>query len=107
MLMKSAKVVDYDFIPENKDLLKNDGFCVIDNFVGTYGKRIKKITQDYFIDLCYQVRGEKSPNETKQISRLDDGINDDEELTYFTIQKYMNKHFISLKDKSDNNKILV
>ena len=35
------------------------------------------------------------------------GINDDEELTYFTIQKYMNKHFISLKDKSDNNKILV
>ena len=35
------------------------------------------------------------------------GINEDEELTYFTIQKYMNKHFISLKDKSDNNKILV
>jgi len=35
------------------------------------------------------------------------GINENEELTYFTIQKYMNKHFISLKDKSDNNKILV
>ena len=31
------------------------------------------------------------------------GINENEELTYFTIQKYMNKHFISLKnEKSDN-----
>jgi chromatin remodeling complex protein RSC6 len=32
------------------------------------------------------------------------GINENEELTYFTIQKYMNKHFISLKnEKSDNS----
>jgi len=61
MLMKAAKVVAYDFIPENKDLLKNEGFCVIDNFVGTYGKRIKKLTQDYFIGLCYEVRGEVNP----------------------------------------------
>jgi len=31
------------------------------------------------------------------------GINENEELTYFTIQKYMNKHFISLKnEKSDD-----
>ena len=28
------------------------------------------------------------------------GINEDEELTYFTIQKYMNKHFISLKNEN-------
>jgi hypothetical protein len=31
------------------------------------------------------------------------GIHENEELTYFTIQKYMNKHFISLKnEKSDD-----
>ena len=30
------------------------------------------------------------------------GINEDEELTYFTIQKYMNKHFISLKNEKNN-----
>jgi hypothetical protein len=39
--------------PENKDLLKNEGFCIIDNFVGSYGKRIKKLTEDYFINFCY------------------------------------------------------
>jgi chromatin remodeling complex protein RSC6 len=30
------------------------------------------------------------------------GINEDEELTYFTIQKYMNKHFVSLKNEKNN-----
>jgi chromatin remodeling complex protein RSC6 len=31
------------------------------------------------------------------------GINENEELTYFTIQKYMNKHFISLKSEKNNS----
>ena len=61
MMMKSAKVVDYDFIPENKDLLQNEGFCAMDNFVGTYAPHIKKLTRDYFIGLCYEVRGEVNP----------------------------------------------
>ena len=34
------------------------------------------------------------------------GINENEELTYFTIQKYMNKHFISLKNQKSDNIIL-
>jgi chromatin remodeling complex protein RSC6 len=31
------------------------------------------------------------------------GINEDQELTYFNLQKYMNKHFISLKSNSNES----
>jgi chromatin remodeling complex protein RSC6 len=34
------------------------------------------------------------------------GIHENEELTYFTIQKYMNKHFISLKNENTVNEIV-
>jgi len=78
MMMKSARVIDYDFIPENQNLLKNEGYCVRDNFVGTYGKLIKKLTMDYFTGLCYEVRGEVKPNEQKMVSLLDRDINDDD-----------------------------
>ena len=41
MLMKSAEHIEYDFIPEDTKLLQNEGFCVIDNFLGTYSPLIK------------------------------------------------------------------
>jgi chromatin remodeling complex protein RSC6 len=34
------------------------------------------------------------------------GINDNESLTFFTLQKYMNQHFISNKTKNDNTFIV-
>ena len=44
MMMRSAEVVNYNFIPHDDHLLKNQGFCVIDNFVGVQGKLITKLT---------------------------------------------------------------
>ena len=80
-LMKAAAPVDYSFVPADKSLLKNDGFCVLDQFIGIYGVKIKHLTKDYFIELCYKVRGEHQPAK-KEISALDvgiEGIEDDDD----------------------------
>ena len=58
--MKSSTPVNYDFIPDSNKYDSGTGFCVIDEFVGTYGyPLIKKLTHKYFIDLCYKVRVRK------------------------------------------------
>ena len=49
--MRRASPVQYSFIPEDAKHQKNDGFCVIDNFIGIYGPLIKHMTKDYFISL--------------------------------------------------------
>ena len=80
-LMKSVSPIDYSFVPADTSLLKNDGFCVLDQFLGIYGESIKHLTKDYFIDMCYKVRGEERPAK-KEISALDvgiEGIEDEEE----------------------------
>ena len=75
--MKNYKPLQYDFIPSDNKLLQNENFCVPDQFIGTYGKHIKKLNLDYFIELCYQVRGEQRH---KTVSLLDAGIEDDWEI---------------------------
>ena len=56
--MFGAKPFIYDFIPNDEKLNKNNGFCVSDVFVSLYKNKIKSLTLDKFIDLCYDVRGE-------------------------------------------------
>jgi len=80
-LMKAAAHVDYSFVPADTSLLKNNGFCVLDQFIGIYGEKIKHLTKEYFVDLCYKVRGEQQPAK-KEISALDvgiEGIEDDDD----------------------------
>ena len=79
-LMRSCDAVEYDFIPADKTLDLGNGFCVVDQFVGTYSKDIKSLTREYFIELCYLVRGEIPPSKTDVLkSNLDVGISEDED----------------------------
>ncbi len=49
--MKRATQLDYNIIDEYTDFLPNNGTCVVDNFIGMYGEKLK-ITRDIFIDMC-------------------------------------------------------
>ena len=87
-LMKAVSPVEYSFVPADVSLLKNNGFCVLDQFLGIYEPLIKHLNKDYFIDLCYQVRGEQRPAK-KIISALDvgiEGIEDDSDSEAWSIK---------------------
>ena len=60
-LMRAAQPVEYSFIPTDHSLIKTPGFCVLDQFLGIYSPLIKHLNKDYFINLCYEVRGEQRP----------------------------------------------
>lgn len=57
--MRNATYVKYGFIPSEDKYLKNEGFCVVDNFVGMYSPHIKRLTVEYFNQLISQIRGAK------------------------------------------------
>jgi len=79
MMMKRAKAVKYTFLPEVFDKHeKNDNLCVFNTFVATYKDHIKKLTQERFIELCYQVQGIQITN-TNSLNSLDKDVEDDEE----------------------------
>ena len=66
-LMKSAKPIKFDFIPSDESLLENEGFCVVDQFVGIYGRHVKKATRNWFINRLYEMN---------RASKLDTGVAD-------------------------------
>ena len=62
--MKAATFPKYHFIPSDDKHLENEGFCVVDQFVGIYGPKIKKLTRTYFEDLCKEFYGVSKPTVT-------------------------------------------
>ena len=62
MMMKRANIMNYNFLPETYHAINpDDGFCVPYTFIGIYGTLIKKLTLEYFTDLCFSVRDELNP----------------------------------------------
>ena len=78
MYLRAANPIEYNFFSQDTTHLKNNGFCVVDTFLGVYSPLIKKLNLDYLIKLCYTIRGETPPTNTKIINLLDIGINDDD-----------------------------
>ena len=61
---------------------------MLEKILGIYEPLIKHLNKEYFIDLCYQVRGEQRPAK-KIISALDvgiEGIEDDSDTEAWTIK---------------------
>ena len=84
MYMRAANPIEYNFFSQDTTHLKNNGFWVVDTFIGVYGKLIKKLDYDYLINLCYKVRGESPPVNNKYFNKLDVGVNkyDDDKDNY-------------------------
>ena len=76
MKMKYIEHVDYSFTQEEKKFLNADhqltGTCVIDDFIGMYGKK-SKLTRDDFIKLHQDYYDDIFEN-SDDIWTVDDGI---------------------------------
>jgi 5-methylcytosine-specific restriction enzyme A len=57
--MKNATPLMYNCISEYREFLQNTGTCVVDNFIGMYGEKLK-LTRDKFIDMCKEYYNNKN-----------------------------------------------
>jgi 5-methylcytosine-specific restriction endonuclease McrA len=57
--MKNATPLMYNCIDEYQEFLQNTGTCVVDNFIGMYGEKLK-LSRDKFIDLCKEYYNNKN-----------------------------------------------
>ena len=54
-LMRSIKYPKYDFICDDDKYIKNNGFCVRDNFVGKYSPKIKKLNEETYYPFPFHI----------------------------------------------------
>jgi 5-methylcytosine-specific restriction endonuclease McrA len=57
--MKNATPLMYNCIDEYQEFLQNTGTCVVDNFIGMYGEKLK-LSRDKFIDMCKEYYNNKN-----------------------------------------------
>jgi 5-methylcytosine-specific restriction enzyme A len=57
--MKNATPLMYNCISEYREFLQNTGTCVVDNFIGMYGEKLK-LTRDIFIHICKEYYNNKN-----------------------------------------------
>jgi hypothetical protein len=78
MFLRRASQVKYDFIKEEVKFLRHHDECVIDNFIGVYGDKIKKLTRE---SLIQQISDYYNPN-----SALDEGIDIKHDASTWSLQ---------------------
>ena len=76
MFLKSSSHVNYNFTKEEMKYLENKGTCVIDNLVGKYSDKIKKLTKENILKILDKFYNKKSG--------LDEGLEDNS--TKWTIE---------------------
>jgi len=101
--MKNATALMYNCIDEYQEYLQNTGTCVVDNFIGMYGTKLK-LTRDKFIDLCKEHYKNKN-----QYWSLENGISP--QCVNSICQKYDISHYcldvhksVIIKSLSKNQK---
>ena len=118
--MKNMSFCEYAFIPSDNKHLKNDGFCVVDNFLGIYSPKIKKLTRELFVEIVTQITKPKlsevaNPlDEGEDVVDISDGITPEvlrDVCKHFDISHYSydftNKCFLKYVSKSSNYEPLV
>lgn len=68
MFLKSSSHVNYNFTHEENKYLENKGTCVIDNLVGKYSDKIKKLNKENLLKILDKFYNKKSA--------LDEGLED-------------------------------
>ena len=74
--MRASTKCNYAFIPEDTKHLQQTNTCVIDNFVGIYGKYFKRVTREWVISTLNELSG-------GYVSDLDHGL-ENPGVTYFS-----------------------
>ena len=71
--MREIHYPKYHFINDDDTYFKNEGYRVRDFIVGKYSNKIKRLTNDYFDELCYEALNIKNPMESNKYD-LDEGL---------------------------------
>jgi hypothetical protein len=103
--MKSVSQLIYNYINEYKGFLQDTGTCVIDNFIGMYGKELK-LTRDGFITMCKEYNDQNWTPEYGVSPRCVNSICEKYDIGHYSFD--VNKScFIKNTSNNRNHKVFI